>query len=356
MRAGANLSVTSLLLEQTFFFALRDFAWPLSWFAKIATTTPLKTSRSRKTLCLILSLIFFQTAVLADNDLEGLGAFSVEGVSNNGAEGKQQGSAESGEHNFWSNPFEKWESLEKEQKLLITNVAGVALISVVGLATWDYGSSDFHTTNEGWFGRDTIYGGADKLGHAWSTYAFSDALGALYTSWGYGKEKAATYSSISSWVVMGMMEVGDASSSDHGFSYEDLTMNSIGALTSFFLQRHPEIDKKIDFRVEYTFNKSPEGIVTDYDNLKFFTAIKFSGFNAVKSDFLKHLELHVGYYTRGYDYSPKREDKSRNIYIGLSINFSRLFSRQGYKKTSKVLEYIQIPYTSPSMLKIDLNK
>ena len=209
-------------------------------------------------------------------------------ASKNGIEKTQKRTIESGE-SIWVNTVDKWRGLEKEQKLLITNVASIALISVAGLATWDYGSSEFHTKSEGWFGRDSIYGGADKLGHAWGTYVFADALSALYTSWGYDKKRASAYSSISSWIVMGLMEVGDASSADHGFSYEDLTMNSIGALTSFFLQRHPEIDKKIDFRVEYTFNEPPEGLVTDYDNLKYFTAIKFSGFNAVKNDFLKNL-------------------------------------------------------------------
>ncbi|MDT8273804.1 MAG: hypothetical protein RRA35_11510, partial [Desulfomonilia bacterium] len=37
-------------------------------------------------------------------------------------------------------------------------------ILVWGLAQWDYGTTTFLVKNEGWFGKDTKYGGADKLG------------------------------------------------------------------------------------------------------------------------------------------------------------------------------------------------
>jgi hypothetical protein len=34
---------------------------------------------------------------------------------------------------------------------------------------------------------------------------------------------------------------------------------------------------------------------------------------------------------------------------GITINLSRLFDQQGFKKTGKILEYIQIPYTVPKV-------
>ena len=39
--------------------------------------------------------------------------------------------------------------------------------------------------------------GADKLGHFWATYTFSDALTGLYKNWGYDSRKANTYADLS---------------------------------------------------------------------------------------------------------------------------------------------------------------
>ena len=77
-----------------------------------------------------------------------------------------------------------WSSHTKEDKLLYTNLTAAAAIGLWGLATWDYGSAGFHGSHEGWFEYDSKYGGADKLGHFWATYAFSDALTCLYKDWG----------------------------------------------------------------------------------------------------------------------------------------------------------------------------
>lgn len=61
---------------------------------------------------------------------------------------------------------EKKEFLTRGQKTLLLNAGSWAAIMGYGLAEWDYNKSSFHFKNEGWFGRDTSYGGADKLGHA----------------------------------------------------------------------------------------------------------------------------------------------------------------------------------------------
>ena len=49
-----------------------------------------------------------------------------------------------------------------------TGVA-VAGVTALGLTSWDWGSSkSFNFNPEGWFGKDTGSGGADKLGHAFT--------------------------------------------------------------------------------------------------------------------------------------------------------------------------------------------
>lgn len=236
-----------------------------------------------------------------------------------------------------------WSSQPKEAKMLYTNLTAAALIGIWGLVEWDYGTNGWNTGHERWFQQDTKYGGADKFGHFWSTYTFADALTGLYKGWGYSSDKANLYAALSSWTVQLAMEAGDATSKTQGFSYEDMTMNTLGALASILMERYPELDRKIDFRVEYVFNVPVHGIFDDYSNQYYSMVLKLDGFDACQDSFLRYLEFSAGYYTRGY--GEKNDEDTRSFYGGISFNFSRLLKENGWEKSGKVLEYIQLPYT-----------
>lgn len=237
-----------------------------------------------------------------------------------------------------------WCDLPKESKLIYTDIAAAAVIGVWGVIQWDYDTSGFYTTNEGWFQQDTKYGGADKLGHLWSSYVIADGLTALYKDWGYAPEKANIYAALSAWTVQAAMEVGDMTSETQGFSWEDIVMNTLGVLTSVLMERYPELDRKIDLRVEYVFDEPVEGIFDDYSNQYYSMVLKLDGFDCIENPLLKYLEFHGGYYTRGYgDGDPDNDERS--LYAGVSVNFSRLLSQNDWPKTGKVLEYLQPPYT-----------
>ena len=236
-----------------------------------------------------------------------------------------------------------WSGLPKEDKMMYTTGGSAIAIGLWGLAQWDYGSADLHSTDEGWFGADSKYGGADKLGHFWATYAFSDALTGLYKSWGYDSQTANNYGALSAWLVQAAMEFGDATSESQGFSWEDMIANTIGALTSVVMERYPELDRKIDFRVEYVFENEVNGIFDDYSNHYYSMALKFDGFDTFQDSFMRYVELHGGYYSRGY--GEEDEENIRGVYAGVTLNFSRILYEQEWNKTGKVLEYIQIPYS-----------
>jgi len=240
-----------------------------------------------------------------------------------------------------------WANQSKEKKMLYTSVGAAAAIGLWGLATWDYGSAGFMMGDEGWFGHDTKYGGADKFGHLWSTYAFSDALTGLYKGWGYTPRKANTYAAISAWMVQFAMELGDATSISQGFSWEDMTMNTLGAMTSVLMERYPELDRKIDLRVEYVSNVPVNGIFDDYSNQFYSIVLKLDGFDAIENTFAKYIEFSGGYYTRGY--GEHDEEHTRSLFVGVGFNFSRLLNQNGWKKTGKILEYFQIPYSVPKV-------
>lgn len=236
-----------------------------------------------------------------------------------------------------------WASQPKEKKMLYTTGTAAALIGIWGLIEWDYGSQDWINSNEGWFENNTKYGGADKAGHFWATYTFSDALTALYEDWGYSSETANTYAALSAWSVQAFMEVADGTSGSQGFAWEDMVVNTFGAMTSVLMNRYPELDRKIDFRVEYVFNVDVNGIFDDYSNHYYSMVVKLDGFDAIDNNILKYLEFHAGYYTRGFE--DVEEKDSRSLYGGISFNFSRLLRQNGWEKTGKTLEYIQVPYT-----------
>jgi uncharacterized protein YfiM (DUF2279 family) len=240
-----------------------------------------------------------------------------------------------------------WCSLPKEKKVLYTNIAAASFITLYGFADWDYGSAQFHWANEGWFEKDAKYGGADKMGHFWSTYALSDALTGLYKHWGYDGQRANTYAALSSWTVQTIMELDDATSETQGFDWGDMTMNTVGMLASVLMEHYPALDRKIDFRVEYAFNAPIKGLFDDYSNMYYAMVVKLDGFDSLQDTWLDWLELHGGYCTRGYD-TPEL-DKERDFYFGVSINFSRLLRQHGQPKAAKVLEYLQVPYTVPKL-------
>lgn len=237
----------------------------------------------------------------------------------------------------------------RQDKALWLNAGVGALALGWGVWAWDWGNAGPRVQNEGWFGRETTEGGADKLGHAWSGYAISHLFANRYERFGFSRGEAAGYGALSSLGVMGLIEVGDAFSDDYGFSYQDMLFNGIGAALGYALWEYPEIKRKIDFRAEY--DPFPAGdrsfdVTTDYQRLKYLIAVKADGFDAVESPWLRHLEFHVGYYARNYaDYagSAATDRRERHVYVGIGVNLTRLLSP--YVDTGGVLNYVQVPYT-----------
>ncbi len=243
--------------------------------------------------------------------------------------------------------YELEDTLSKEDKLLYLNIGTSLGVILYGIEHWGYSSDiDPHTKSEGWFGRGTESGGADKFGHAYTAYFSAHMFSYIYEMWGYEKEEAAYKGAWSSFLFTSIMEVGD-SFSDYGLSYEDMVVNSLGALLGYYTFSSPALDEKLDFRVEYKVHKGmwDKDFMTDYEELKYLFALKASGFEYFKTkEYLSYLELYLGYYTRGFAYSVA--DKQKNLFIGIGIDLSKLFD-------FKAFEYYQVPksyiYTKESL-------
>lgn len=243
---------------------------------------------------------------------------------------------------------EEVSGLSSRQKVLMLNLGAFGAITAWGLISWDYGSSSPHADREGWFGHGTLEGGADKLGHMYTSYALSHGLSTIYRSWDYPPEKAAAMGALSSFGIQGMMEVMDSFTSSYGFSYEDMVMNTAGALMGYAFDLNPKWQRKLDFRLEYkpSIGKNFESdVFTDYQSHKYLLALKGEGFTSINKTFLRYLELQVGYTAKGYaDYvTGGPDDRRRNLYAGVGLNVGELVRPLW---NSRIFNYLQVPFTS----------
>ncbi len=235
---------------------------------------------------------------------------------------------------------------ELRNRVIYTNIIGAGVVTAWGIAFWDYFTIDPVMGDEGWFEKDTKYGGADKLGHLYSTYLWSLGFSSLYEYWGMSEDDAILYGPLTSWIFQGMMEIGDSFSESQGFSYEDMVMNTVGAAFYYVREKYPEVKRKVDLRLEYVPDfDSDVDFFTQYNSMKYLLALKFSGFDSMENTPMKYFEMQLGYYTRGYSESKNYNDTERVAYIGLGINSSEVLKAMGWEKTSKILNYYQLPYT-----------
>lgn len=230
-----------------------------------------------------------------------------------------------------------------------------AAILYVGTKHWDWNTdTKFHVASEGWFGKDTYSGGTDKLGHAFFSYLISDFFTWRLHSRGFNTYESALTGAFLTSLVMIAIEVGDGFS-PYGASYEDLAFNAAGIAFSFISNTVPGVRERFDFRMQYVPTGHDNSIgVGDYSGKKFLLATKLAGFDVFKDTSLRYLELHAGYFTKGYSAWELREHmpQSRHPYVGIGLNLSEvLFSHPDVRDTApgligrRALRYIQVPYT-----------
>lgn len=245
-----------------------------------------------------------------------------------------------------------------------------AAITATGIGNWDWGSSSFRFNSEGWFGKDTASLGMDKLGHAYSAYVLAEFF-ADGIEEGKPTHRALT-GAILSMGLMTYIEVFDGFSAEHGFSHEDLIADAAGAAFSVVRRSVPGLREKLDFRLLYVPSRStwkalscfPEphcdregdtirSPITDYSGQRYLLALKLSGFKQLERTPLRLVELHGGYYARGFtrEEEQRGEPLRRRLFVGVGLNVGKLLfpgrPRRGAGRAVKsVLEYLQLPYTA----------
>lgn len=236
---------------------------------------------------------------------------------------------------------------------------GVAFagMTALGLNSWDWGSSkSFKSNPEGWFGKDTGSGGADKLGHAFTSYALTNVLANRLLREGRSPERAALSAAITAQAIMLYVEVFDGLSNDHGFAREDVVMNLLGTGLAYARTVSPKVRDLVDFRMEYQAS-GYKGYrpFSDYSGQKYLAALKLGGFKALRGTPFQYLELQAGYYTRGFSKGEQANGlaRSRHGFVGVGVNLSALLfgdranEEVGLKNAGRLFfEHIQIPHTA----------
>lgn len=208
--------------------------------------------------------------------------------------------------------------------------------------------------NEGWFGRDTNNVGVDKLAHSYSAYVISEILHArLRKKTGDAPGIQWTAAALASGIML-WSEAFDSIEPTSGWSWQDVTFNTLGAGFSVLRNSVPGLDRKLDFRLMiqpnddiYTFNGKEH-----FQQQRYFFALKAAGFEAFENTPLRFVEFHLGY--RGDDFL--NEDRAagivpkRHIFVGLGINLRELLFKNPRGRVGRaageVLDYFQPPYTA----------
>ncbi len=226
----------------------------------------------------------------------------------------------------------------------------------IGIMDWDWGSEEFHFADEGFFGEDTFNGGMDKLGHAFGTYLLTDIFTDAIRNNADDPQWAELTAVGLAMGVMTTVEILDGYSG-HGFAWQDMVMNSLGAGFSYVRNTVPGMRDKIDFRLEYLPSGSDDDNFkphSDYAGQKYVLALTLAGFENLEESPLRFFELQTGYYARGFTLQEQNEgeERRRELYVGVGVNMGELLFGWPSVRDTRIgragrrsLDYIQVPYS-----------
>lgn len=238
----------------------------------------------------------------------------------------------------------KWETLGLAAYLTAINLPGLLKHS-----------SDFDFEDEGLFGDGTANLGMDKVAHAYNAYVLSDIL---YWRMRRKTGRSAASALASSAIAVGLdvyAELFDGFEERSGFAFSDVGFNVLGAGFSFVRNTVPGLRDKLDFRLLiipnhdiYSINNKKE----HFRQERFLLALKLSGFSGLERSPLRFLELHAGYYARGFTDRERARGAplERKPFVGIGINLQELLFPRSRSTIARVartgLEYLQVPYTA----------
>jgi uncharacterized protein YfiM (DUF2279 family) len=260
-------------------------------------------------------------------------------------------------------------------------------ISVVGLDAAGYGGSlallsnawykDYDQTPFHSFDDSQEWLQMDKVGHFTTTY-YLGRIGIDMMEWsGVDKKKAVWYGAAGSFLYMTGIEVLDGFSGGWGFSWSDMTANTLGTVfiigqnaiensgsRSFLLKGISGMSLKFSFhqtnfpryRPSLLGTTLAENIIKDYNGQSYWLSCNLSSFMKPDCKFPKWLNLAFGYGADGmisgkpgYQYiypngNTIEFERYRQYYLSLDIDLTKIKTRSHFLKTVfETFSFIKIP-------------
>lgn len=234
--------------------------------------------------------------------------------------------------------------------------AGVVGGAAINSFTDDY-SGGFHAANEGWFGKNTYAGGADKASHFASFEIIAKEVDTFYRYLHFSPRQARIGGFVVSCLAGTIIEIGDAGNK-YGFSYEDLVADYLGAGAAVLISATGTADL-VGFRFGPVPGSAPpqtvEGKGRDYSHEIYTADLKLAGLSERLGWHLgwaRFLLLSATYGVKGYPYGAS-DTRERQVGFEVGLDFGSMLHAINVGDdtwwgiaTHLVVDNVRIPYTA----------
>ena len=245
--------------------------------------------------------------------------------------------------------------LERHRVLFSTLLLSTAIVAVIANSLVGYEKNhSFEVHPEGFFGKNTTNGGADKAAHFADYFIVASLFEDVYRMLGYS-ENAAIMWGHGLAVATGLANEVSDGFTRHGFSWEDLLMDAGGATAASVLSLTHTRDL-FGFRTSHLPDETYTKDVYSAD-------FKLSGLGrrlGVNLGPLRWLLLSITYGTKGYRISPPIP-KERQLGFEIGLNLQQILFDVGVKRDTwwgyplhLVADNIRFPFTAVGF-RVDLN-
>ena len=258
-------------------------------------------------------------------------------------------------------------------------------VPAAGYLSWwkrDFGVH-FHTVDEGWFGRDSYAGGADKASHFYWGTVGQEGLTEWFRRLGHPTGEARLLAAANVLLSSLVVELGDSMTS-YGFTWQDAAAAVAGAGAYAFISSRG-LEDTVGFRFGFVpdferpaetaaaarasprlspASRDPDPDVPARYSQEIYTMdLKLKGFFprvGLRPAIARFFFLSLTYGTKGYRAAPP-EQRERNVGLEIGLSFSELFRAAGVRETTWwgnalliFLDHFRVPYSAFG-IRYDLN-
>ncbi len=271
------------------------------------------------------------------------------------------------------------ESLRQDYRLL--SATGLAA-AYSGFAAWtwfawykDKPTQPFwRYSGDGAFAIDTYAGGADKLGHVWSSLVLSRLGAELLEAGGWDPAAASVIASGLCLGALSLVEVNDGFYTE--FSPGDLASDVAGVGIALAMRHLPKVNDVLDFRVQWfptpEFRRNPgANFAEDYSGQTYLLAFKPGAFSMTRDSrgpigVLQYINPVVGFESRNYVPEPAADEhvtRRQAVVLGLTVDVQAIvdsllshqnstLARISHGVGHRAFEYVNLPYSTLPVVSI----